>query len=171
MQSLEVISLNIWHILISLCNLLILFLILKHFLYRPVKKAMKERQSALDSQYQAAKKAQEEAQASKMAYAGKLQAAEEEAEGILSAARENAEHRSTEIVADAKQRASELIQRAENEAALEKKKAASSMKQEIVNVSVALTEHVLARTMDEEEQHALVHSLMEEMGDDYGGNE
>ncbi len=33
MQSLDVISVNLWQILISLCNLLILYLILKQFLY------------------------------------------------------------------------------------------------------------------------------------------
>ena len=42
MQSLEVISVNIWHILISLCNLLILFLIVKRFLFKPVKKALEK---------------------------------------------------------------------------------------------------------------------------------
>ena len=68
MQSLEVISLNIWQILISLCNLLILFLILKRFLYYPVKKVMAQRRTDLDNQYQAAKTAQDEAEASKAAY-------------------------------------------------------------------------------------------------------
>ena len=34
MQSLQVVSLNIWHIVLSLANLLLLFLILKKFLLR-----------------------------------------------------------------------------------------------------------------------------------------
>ena len=37
MQTLDVISVNLWQILASLLNLLILFLIVKHFLYKPVK--------------------------------------------------------------------------------------------------------------------------------------
>ena len=51
MQNLEVISVNIWHILISLCNLLILFLILKKFLYAPVKKVMAQRRASIDESY------------------------------------------------------------------------------------------------------------------------
>ena len=51
MQNLEIISVNLWQILISLCNLLIMFLLLKKFLYQPVKKAMAERQAAVDRQY------------------------------------------------------------------------------------------------------------------------
>lgn len=42
MQSLEVFSLNLWQMLISLCNLIILFLILKKFLYKPVRRALEE---------------------------------------------------------------------------------------------------------------------------------
>ena len=40
MQNLDVISINLWQVLISLCNLLLLFLILKKFLYQPVRKLL-----------------------------------------------------------------------------------------------------------------------------------
>ena len=43
MQNLEVISINFWQMLVSLANLLILFLILKKFLYAPVLKALDQR--------------------------------------------------------------------------------------------------------------------------------
>ena len=56
MQSLEVISVNLWQILISLVNLFLLFLILKRFLYKPVKSVLEQRQKELDDQYEAAKK-------------------------------------------------------------------------------------------------------------------
>ena len=57
MQSLEVISVNIWHILISLCNLLILFLIVKRFLFKPVKKALEKRDADIGERYSAANEA------------------------------------------------------------------------------------------------------------------
>ena len=63
MQNLEIISVNLWQILISLCNLLIMFLLLKKFLYQPVKKAMAERQAAVDRQYAEADEAREKAAA------------------------------------------------------------------------------------------------------------
>ena len=52
MQTLEVISVNIWLILISLINLYLLFLILKIFLFKPVKKVLDSRQAELDAQFQ-----------------------------------------------------------------------------------------------------------------------
>ena len=57
MQTLEIISVNLWQILISLANLTILFLLVKKFLYKPVKKVLAQRQSEIDSHYDAAKQA------------------------------------------------------------------------------------------------------------------
>ena len=72
MQSLEIISINIWQILISLCNLLILFLVLKKFLYKPVMKVMAERQSKIDTQINDAKQDRTAAEAMRAEYEEKL---------------------------------------------------------------------------------------------------
>ena len=42
-QTLDVISINLWQILISLANLLLIFLILKKLLWKPVQKVMEIR--------------------------------------------------------------------------------------------------------------------------------
>ena len=48
LQPLDVISVNLWHILISLLNLVILFLVVKKFLFKPVKELFARRQAELD---------------------------------------------------------------------------------------------------------------------------
>ena len=50
-QTLGIISVNLWTILISLANLVIIFLILKKFLWKPVTKAMQQRQDMVDKQF------------------------------------------------------------------------------------------------------------------------
>ena len=61
MQSLEVISVNLWAMLISLANLAILYWILKKFLFKPVKKMIDERQKEIDDLYADAGAAKEQA--------------------------------------------------------------------------------------------------------------
>ena len=51
MQSLKVISVNIWMIIASLCNLLLLTWIVKKFLSKPVKKILDTRRAAIDADY------------------------------------------------------------------------------------------------------------------------
>ena len=43
MQTLDIISVNIWQIIISLSNLVILFLLVKKFLFKPVKSMIAKR--------------------------------------------------------------------------------------------------------------------------------
>ena len=58
MNNLDVISLNIWQIIISLLNLVILFFLFRKFLFEPVKKVIAKRQEEVDSRYDSASKAQ-----------------------------------------------------------------------------------------------------------------
>ena len=62
MQSLGVISVNIWQILISLINLLLLYLIFKYFLFKPVTRMLEKRQSELDERYAKADEAKRAAE-------------------------------------------------------------------------------------------------------------
>lgn len=172
MQSMEVISINIWQILISLCNLLVLFLILKKFLYKPVKKAMAERQAAVEEQYGAAEEAERNALASKEEWAQKLQNAGEEADSILKSAVANAPtRRGDKIVAEAKEKADGIIRQAEAEAELERKKAEAGIRREIVDVSAQLTEKMLNREIRPEDHRELIDSFIQEIGEDDDADE
>lgn len=82
MQSLDVISINIWHIVISLCNLLIIFLLLKKFLYAPVRKVVSERQKAIDDQLADAAREKAEAAEKNAALSAALSGAKEQADAI-----------------------------------------------------------------------------------------
>ena len=61
MQTLDVISVNLWQILASLGNLCLLFWIIKRFLYKPVKNILAKREGELEQQYVAAAEAEAEA--------------------------------------------------------------------------------------------------------------
>ena len=165
MQSLEVISLNIWHILISLANLLILYFLIKKFLYAPVKKTLAQRQAAIDQDYSEAKKARTDALADKAEYERQLSEANEEAGRIIKEAASVASYRENEIISDARDRASGIIREAENEAELLKRKADEDIKSEIVDVSALLTEKLLDREINENDHRNLIDSFIDKIDD------
>lgn len=166
MQALDVISVNIWSILISLCNLAILCGLLRKLLYKPVKATMNAREEAIAAQYRAADEAEQAAQADKAAYAEKLSGAQAEADSMLEQAAVNASRRGERIVADAQDKADGIIRQAKNEAELEKQKAQASIRREITDVSAALTEKLLGREMSQEDHHAMIDSFLDGIGDD-----
>ena len=165
MQSLEVISLNIWQVLISLCNLLILFLILKKFLFKPVTKVLKQRQDALDEQYKKADFALSDANKAKDEWEQKMTTAESTAEQIISNATATAKTASEKILADAKNDAEGIVRRAKENAELEKQKATDDIKREIVDVSYALSEQLLGREINKDDHKQLIDSFIENIGE------
>lgn len=165
MQPLEVISVNIWHILISLLNLLILFLIIKKFLYKPVKDVLDKRQATVDADYDAASKARLAAEADRDAYSERLAGADSEANEILRRAKENAERKSNQIVAGAEEKAAGLMRRASEEIELEKRKAIHDLKGDIVDISIELSKKVLEREVNEADHREMIDQFIEGIGE------
>lgn len=171
MQTLDVISVNLWQIVISLLNLLILFLILKKFLYKPVRNVLEKRQAQIDESYGLAEQAQKKAQESKDEWERKLKGARDEADALIQDAADKAGKRSDKIIADAKEKADGIVKRAENEAVLERKKAEDTIKREIVDVSAVLTEKLLGREINEQDHRSLIDSFIEKIGEADGTDE
>ena len=163
MQNLDVISVNIWQIVISLVNLLILTLILKRFLFKPVKKIMDTRRAAIDEDYAQAKAARDEAEETRRNYDEAMAAAKITGDQIIADASRAAEFRSNEIVAQAREKASEIRRQAEADAVLERKKAEDEMKHEIADVSTQLTGKLLQREINEEDHRKLIDSFLNDL--------
>jgi len=170
MQSLEIISVNLWQILISLCNLLLIFLIVKKFLFKPVKKMIAERQAAVDAQYAAADEDRAAAAAEKAEWDEKLAGAENAAAAIIDKATATAGKRGDAIIDAAKTRADAILRQAENEIELERKKAESEMREEIVTISTALAEKMLEREVRADDHKQLINAFMQEIGENHDGN-
>lgn len=168
MQNLDVISVNLWTILISLANLLILFFIIKKFLYQPVKKMLDSRKKTIDGQYQRAKEAEESALLQKKEYEEKLSGAQEKADQILNTAVQNAKEREKELLTEAKSEADRILRRAEENAALEMKKAEDTIKTEIVEVSAKISEKILGRELSHKDHSSLIDDFINEMDKDNG---
>jgi F-type H+-transporting ATPase subunit b len=165
MQHSDIISVNLWQIVVSLLNLLIIFLILKRFLFKPVKRILKSRQDAVDEKYAQAENAVNDAEAKQIELTKRLENAQAEAESIIKDATVTAERRREKIENEARENADSIIRQAKNEAELEKKKAESEIKEQIVVVSTALTEKLIEREIKEEDHHKLIDSFIAQIGD------
>ena len=165
MQSLEIVSVNIWQILISLANLTILYLLLKKFLYKPVKNVIEGRKAAIAKYYADAEEARNSANAAREEYAAKLATAHDTADGIIHDATVLANRRGEKIVAEAQTKAEEIIRQGELEASMEKKKAMETIRQDITDVSAAMTEKLLGREMSAEDHRSMIDEFLKGVGD------
>ena len=164
-QTLDVISINLWQILISLANLLLIFLILKKLLWKPVKKVMQQRRDMVDKQFADAAAAEAKANEDKAQWAEKLATADDEAAARIADADETARRHGERVIADAKDKAAGIIRQAEAEAELERQKATASIRDEIADVSAAVAEKMLEREINADDHRAMIASFLDEVGD------
>ncbi len=165
MQSLEVISVNLWQTLISLLNLLILFLLFKKFLFKPVNNMLAKRQSEIDETYRKADEANQSALENKLLWDEKMGTLKQESEDMLKKAQNTAKVQGETIVQKAKEQADGIVRQAQAQAQLEIKNAEEDIKKEIVVVSTAIANKLLEREINADDHRALIDSFIEKIGD------
>jgi len=166
MQSLDVISVNLWQIIISLLNLIILFLGVKKFLYKPVCSMMAKMQAEVDEKYADAENAKNKAMEDEKFWNEKIQSAKREADDIISDASIQAKSSSERIVSDAKEKEEGIVRQAEVQAQLELKKAQEGIKNEIVDISCLLTEKMLEREINTDDHKNMIDSVLKKLGEE-----
>ena len=166
MQDLDIISVNIWHIVISLANLVILFLILKKLLFKPVKKIVDKRQKEIESEYKKAEKSQAEADAIKAEWEGKMATAEAEADKIISDAVERADSRNEVMLYESREKADQIIRKAKADIERERKDARETIKKEIVDVSQTLSEQIIGREINMDDHRDLIDKAIDKIGEE-----
>ena len=164
-QSLDIISVNIWQILISLINLLILFLMLKKFLFKPVQNIMAARQAQVDQVYDDADKSLQSANRMKQEYEQRLSTARDEADTLVKNATATAQKRGDQLLSEAQQQASRLKQKAEEEIEQQKKQMLNEVRQDISGLAVDIASKVIEREINQGDYDAFVEEFIRNVGD------
>ena len=165
MQSLDIISVNIWQILISLINLLIMFMILKKFLFKPVKKVVDARTEQVKSIYTDAEQSRNDANQMKNEYEQRLASARQEADSMIKTATQTAQKKGDQIVFEAKAQASHVKQKAEEEIAQQKKKMLQDVREEISELAVDIASKVVEREISPKDYDGFVDDFIRNVGD------
>jgi F-type H+-transporting ATPase subunit b len=143
----------------------VLFLFLSYMLFKPTRDLLKKRQERITADLASAKQDKEEADALKTEYEKKIDGAQREAEVIMSEARQKAVRNEEQIIAGAKEEAANIIRQAQNEAKLEKQKAADEVKTQIIDVAALMAGKVVADRIDTSIQDTLIEETLQEVGE------
>ena len=148
--TLDFLSINVWHILMAIGNLLILVLILKKFLFKPVQNIIRQREEEVEKVYSDADKALSDANAEKELYKKKL---------------DDAKAESSEIISGAKAEAERKLRVADEDIELAKKKAADEMRDSISEMVISLAEKVVEKEIDPSAHASLIDEAIDSLGE------
>ena len=128
-------SIDPWNILWTVVNLLVLYLVFKKFLFKPVMKVINAREDMIKQQFDDAKKSQE-ADALKASYDEKLESAKTEADEIIVNARNRAQEEHEAALKKTRKETEVMLEKAKADIATEKEKATEAAQADIARLAL-----------------------------------
>ncbi len=161
-----VISLDVWTMLFTFCNLLLVFYFARKFLFSPIKNMIDARQKEIDDLYDDAGKAKSDAEQYKAKYEVKLEQATAESEEIMRRAVRNAQLKEEEILKEAHEEAAKTLQRAEEQIDKERKQALQDIKNDVSDIACEIAGAMLEREITDAEHRELIDGFIEKLGEE-----
>lgn len=154
-----------WNLLFQIVNTILLFLLLKKFLFKPVKGMLDKRRNHIVSEISEAENQRKAAEELKLEYENKIKEIKLEAEAIMKDARERAETRSNEIIQEARDKTEEMIAKAQAEIERQNKNAYNALKDDVASMAIMAAEKIIGEKMDDKLNNKLIAQFIEEAGD------
>lgn len=162
------VDLDLWSVFVTLCNTLITFLVVRHFLFGPLRRLLANREREVRGLYARAETERREAAAMKRDYTVSMENAHREAAEIIAGAHRRAETEAQQIVGQARQEAAAVRQRADAGIARARRQAMEQLKGEVVGLSAQIASRMVAREIRPEDHRRLIEQFIDQVGEKHG---
>lgn len=152
-------GLAFWTVLVFV----ILMLLLKKFAWKPILKALDEREKNIKDSLELAIKSKEEAQILIEENKSNLLKTEESARKIINEARVYAENLKTQILEDSKEQAQKIITSASEEIDRKKEEAFGQLKNEVAEISLQIAEKIIKQNLDAKLNEEVINKYINEL--------
>lgn len=145
-------------------NLLILFLLLRHFLYKPVSKFMAEREAKFAREREQLDASRNEANVLKAQYETSMKNARLDAEHIAEERRKAAEREAEDLRKKAKQDAQVILTDAMHQAVVDREDMLKELRSQTAELAVDIAGKILEREVSQEDHQRIIDSFFEKIG-------
>jgi F-type H+-transporting ATPase subunit b len=152
----SLIDLNFGLMFWTLVTFVIVLIVLKKKAFGPIQAAIDDRRRVVEADLDAAQRAREEAQTALAEYRAALAESRKEAMQIVEQARRAAEEQRRRDIEQLEAEKQRLLERAKSEIEAETRASLETIKARLAELTVAATEKVVRRRLDEEEQKRLI---------------
>lgn len=136
-------KLDIWNIVWTIVNILVLYAIFRKFLFQPVLKVIQDRENIIKNQIDNAQKVTDDANQLKADYEKKLEVAKDEADKIIVEARQRSEKERAKAIETTKQETQDMMERARGNIEREQENARKAVQADIARLAIAAAEKIV----------------------------
>ncbi|MCI5675740.1 MAG: ATP synthase F0 subunit B [Ezakiella sp.] len=149
---------------ITIATTVVLYLGLRHLLFKPVSEFLRKREAFIEGSLTDAKNLKDEAEVLKDEYQIKLDEANEEARNILTTARKNHDAIVSSAKLDAEKEKRAILDSAEREAEETRQKSLVSLKDDIIEIAISAAKDITNVEADDKTAKRFTDKKIKELG-------
>jgi F-type H+-transporting ATPase subunit b len=150
-----------------LINFVILFFLLRLFLYRPVLNMLAERRQKIQESLEQANKARQQAEVERTEFQRELEQARKTSQEATARVVQETEKMREAILAEAREEAEQIREQARQQIEVERQQAMADLQRQVADLAVELARKVIGQTVtvNEQAQRQLISQFLSEVGD------
>lgn len=153
------------NLVFTIINLLVLYVLMKRFLFGPIIKVMDERKAMIDQQFAGAKEMEDNARELQCKYEDALKSAKEESYQIMEQARKEAKIQSERTVEDTAARVDAMLAKAQEDIRNERENAMRQMESDVASLAMEAAAKIIGKNNGTDQDLSLYDQFLEEAGD------
>jgi F-type H+-transporting ATPase subunit b len=153
------IGLMVWTLVVFGVSMLILY----KLAFPAISEALEKRQKMIEESIDSAARTKAEADEILVEYRERLKEAREQAEEIVTRARKAGEQAERQSLENARETREELLEQTRRDVEAETRRAIQEIRREVADLTVAATERVTRKTLNEDDQRRLVEEALSEL--------
>ena len=153
------------NLVFTIINLLVLYVLMKRFLFGPIIKVMDERKAMIDQQFAGAKEMEDNARELQSKYEDALKSAKEESYQIMEQARKEAKIQSERTEEDTAARVDAMLAKAQEDIRNERENAMRQMESDVASLAMEAAAKIIGKNNGTDQDLSLYDQFLEEAGD------
>ncbi|HNS51430.1 MAG TPA: F0F1 ATP synthase subunit B [Anaerolineae bacterium] len=158
----EALGINLGYLVSQLVNFTLLVVLLYFVAYKPILRMLDERSARIKKGLEDAETAAKRAAEMEQEFERRMGEARKQGQELVAQATQLSERARQEILDKAREEARGLVDKAKEEIDLERDAAIGELRQQVAELSLAISQKVLGESLDEEAQRRLVARFLDE---------
>ena len=155
-------GINLPLLVVFIINFIVLFILLRLFLFKPVVKMLDERAKRTKEGMELAEATKKEFEQAKVEVQKQIEKGRQEAQAIIAQTMQIGERLKEESRQEAAKQAQTIIDRTRAELETERDKIVGDLRREFVDISISAAEKVIKETLDKEKHRKLIEETLRE---------
>jgi len=153
---------NLPLLVVFVINFIILFVLLRLFLYKPVLKMLDERAKRTADAMEQAEATKKEYEQARVEVQKQIEKGRQEGQAFIAQAMQVGERLKEESRQEAQKQAQVIVDRTRTELEAEREKIVGDLRREFVDISISAAEKVIKETLDKEKHRKLIEETLRE---------